>query len=74
MENALIHPFFLNYDSNFSFTKNHLIQNHQNNFMTIFITNNQIFYNYATKVTFFQIKQSFSHQTHLHRAMQETCF
>lgn len=37
MENALIHPFFLNYDSNFSFTKNHLIQNHQNNFTTIFI-------------------------------------
>ena len=42
--------------------------------MTIFITNNQILYNYATKVTFFQIKQSFSHQTHQRRAMQETCF
>ena len=42
--------------------------------MTIFITNNQILFNYATKVTFFQFKQSFSHQTHQRRAMQETCF
>jgi hypothetical protein len=35
MENALIHTFFLNYDSKFSFTKNHLIQNQLNSSICI---------------------------------------